>query len=30
MKVKDKEMLNNPLKGWQIVSAISSIVVHTV
>ena len=30
MKVKDKEKLNNPLKGWQILSAISSMVFHTV
>ena len=28
MKVKDKERLNNPLKAWQILSAISSIVFH--
>ena len=26
MKVKDKEKLNNPLKGWRILSAISSMV----
>ena len=25
MKVKDKEKLNNPLEGWQILSAISSM-----
>ena len=30
MKVKDKEKLNNPLKGWQILSAISSMVFDTV
>ena len=30
MKVKDKEKLNNPLKGWRILSAISSMVFHTV
>ena len=30
MKVKNKEKLNNPLKGWQILSAISSMVFHTV
>ena len=30
MKVKDKEKLNNPLNGWQTLSAISSIVFHTV
>ena len=30
MKVKDKEKLHNPLKGWRILSAISSIVFHTV
>ena len=30
MKVKDKEKFNNPLKGWQILSAISSMVFHTV
>ena len=30
MKVKDEEKLNNPLKGWQILSAISSMVFHTV
>ena len=30
MKVKDKEKLNNPLKGWQILSSISSVVFHTV
>ena len=30
MKVKDKEKLNNPLKGWQILSSISSMVFHTV
>ena len=30
MKLKDKEKLNNPLKGWQILSAISSMVFHTV
>ena len=30
MKVEDKEKLNDPTKGWQIVSAISSMVFHTV
>ena len=30
MKVKDKEKLNDPLEGWQILSAISSMVFHTV
>ena len=30
MKVKDKEKLNNPLKSRQILSAISSMVFHTV
>jgi hypothetical protein len=30
MKVKDKEKLNNPLKDWQILSSISSMVFHTV
>ena len=30
MKVKDKEKLNNPMKGWQILSAISSMVFHKV
>ena len=30
MKVKDKENLNNPLKGWKILSAISSMIFHTV
>ena len=30
MKVKDKEKLNNPLKGWRILSTISSMVFHTV
>jgi hypothetical protein len=30
MKLKDKEKLNNPLEGWQILSAISSMVFHTV
>ena len=30
MKLKDKEKLNNPLKGWQILSSISSMVFHTV
>jgi hypothetical protein len=30
MKLKDKEKLNNPLKGWQILSAISSMVFYTV
>ena len=30
MKVKDKENFNNPLKGWRILSAISSMVFHTV
>ena len=30
MTVKDKEKLNNPLKGWQILNAISSMVFHTV
>ena len=30
MKVKDKEKFNNPLKGWRILSAISSMVFHTV
>ena len=30
MKVKDKEKLNNPLKGWKIPNAISSMVLHTV
>ena len=30
MKVNDKEILNNHLKGWQIQSAISSMVFHTV
>ena len=30
IKVKDKENLNNPLKGWRILSAISSMVFHTV
>ena len=29
MKAKDKEKFNNPLKGWQILSAISSMVFHT-
>ena len=29
MKVKGKDKLNNPLKGWQIVSAISLMVFHT-
>ena len=29
MKVKDKEKMNNPLKGSQIISAISSMVFHT-
>ena len=26
MKVKDKEKLNYPLQGWQILSAVSSMV----
>ena len=30
MKVKDKEKFNNSLKGWQILSSISSMVFHTV
>ena len=30
MKVKYKEKLTNPLKGWRIPSAISSMVFHTV
>ena len=30
MKVKDKEKLNNPLEGWRNLSAISSMVFHTV
>ena len=30
MEVKDKEKLNIPLKGWKILSAISSMVFHTV
>ena len=30
LKVKDKEKLNNPTKGWQILSTISSMVFHTV
>ena len=30
MKVKDKEKFNYPLRGWQILSAISSMVFHTV
>ena len=30
MKVKDKEKLNNPLKGWQILSANSSMFFYTV
>ena len=30
MKVKYKEKLNYPLKGWQILSAISSMYFHTV
>jgi hypothetical protein len=30
MNVKDKEKLNNPLNGWQFLSAISSMVFHTV
>ena len=30
MKVKDKENLNDPLQGWQILSAISSMAFHTV
>ena len=30
MNVKEKEKLNNHLKGWQILSAISSMVFHTV
>ena len=28
--VKDKEEFNNPLKGWQILSAIFKMVFHTV
>ena len=30
MKLKDKEKLTNPLKGWPILSSISSMVFHTV
>ena len=30
MKVEDKEKLNNPLKGWQILCSISSMVFHKV
>ena len=30
MRVKDKDKLNNPLKDWLILSAISSMVFHTV
>ena len=30
VKVKDKEQLNNPMKGCQILNAISSLVFHTV
>ena len=30
MKVKDKEKLNIPLKGWQVLSAIFSMIFHTV
>ena len=30
MKVEDKGKLNNPLKGWQVLNAISSMVFHTV
>ena len=30
MKVNDKEKLNNPLKGWQNLSAISLMVLYTV
>ena len=30
MEVKDKEKWNNALKGWKTLSAISSMVFHTV
>ena len=30
IKVKDKKKLNNPLKGWQILSSNSSMVFHIV